>query len=705
MHDIIKYLLVSLLFIAGMRDARAEARYSAAIFEADGNKVEETIDSLENAGVKVLRHRENLLLVYVPVASGSEKQIRRLRSRGYISREQRGRRAVVTMDEARKCYDAYRIEHGMGLPHAYTGHGVVTGFCDIGFDPMHINFLDSQGKSRVKRLVHYEENAGRRTVFDSDEEYKAWVTDNDWQPHATHVCGIMAGSYRPGNYYGMAPGSDIVATVSLGTDVGLLAGMEDIIEYAGEVGKPAVINVSMAMLTGPRDGTSLFCRYLDMLGEEAVICISSGNFGSCEVTMRAQFSETLSSAKVGVTGNDWVFFDMEGMLDAWSQDDKPFRARIICRDKALDREVFALDWVDTSGNFHKEFKASEIPAMAEIYTGSIVMEGGTWSHNGRKYVNVYLDTHSTACFAPDKKWSRYQWVMEVAAEPGTTVDVHPDYNGILLQRLSGQPPVTSLDNISDMVTGHNLICVGMYVSREEAPILAGGTYNFNEGFKTGEVDYNSSYGVLADGRIMPHTVAPGNMIVSSVGSAYARNVIESTGDEYVYEFSYEVRENGQNYYWAINAGTSMSCPYVAGCIATWLEASPRLGIRDIQNIIAKTNDTSKSYIADGRNGQGWFRPYEGLAEAVEMSTCVQGNLDEDAADSRMEFNGEILRIWNPANENIRLYIVSVDGRCVLETDCGNLAVSEHALNLPRGIYAASIVDRSGRTQTLKINIR
>ncbi len=81
MHDIIKYLLVSLLFIAGMRDARAEARYSAAIFEADGTKVEETIDSLENAGVKVLRHRENLLLVYVPVASGSEKQIRRLRSR------------------------------------------------------------------------------------------------------------------------------------------------------------------------------------------------------------------------------------------------------------------------------------------------------------------------------------------------------------------------------------------------------------------------------------------------------------------------------------------------------------------------------------------------------------------------------------------------------------------------------------------------
>ena len=704
-----KNIIILIAALAGMLSlaANGETFYNATILRVDGTDVAGAIETLESQGVKVLRHRGDMVLAYVPVTASSRNAVSRLKkgTRPVIVREERARRAVPVMDVARKCYGAQRIEGDRNLPQGFTGKGVVTGFCDIGFDPLHINFRDDEGNCRVRRVVHYEEQLGKRTVMNTTQEYAEWKTDFPHQTHATHVAGILAGSYRPGNYYGMAPGSDIVGTVSEGTDVGLLAGIEDIIEYADSVGKPAVVNISMASLTGPRDGTTLFSQYLDILGKEAVICLSSGNFGSYPLTMTAAFTEEMPSAKVSIVGNDWMFFDMNGIVDAWSADGRPFRARLICRDMTQNKEVFALDWVDASKPFTKEFNAADLPAMAAIYTGSITMEGGLWKENGRSYINVYLDTHSTEYFAPDKVWSRYQWDLEVAGDPGVSVDVHPDLGGTRLQQIGGQPPLTNRDNISELVTGDNLICVGMYVSREEAPMLNGEMFNFNEGFKTGEVDYNSSYGQLADGRILPHTVAPGNMIISSVSSYFADIIKEETGAGYKEELSYEAKEGDKTYYWAINAGTSMACPYAAGCIATWLEAAPQMGVDDVLAILRKTNDTSKKHTDDPRHGHGWLRPYEGLVEALGVAAYVPGVIDTENTAPRLEYCQGALRIWNPAMESLRLTITSLDGRTVRDIAPAKMQVVDLPLDLPAGIYAATAHWPLGRTETLKLSIR
>lgn len=55
----------------------------------------------------------------------------------------------------------------------------------------------------------------------------------------------MAGNGAGSPYVGIARDADIVVSTSTLTDVGLLAGVEDIIDYAKEVGKPCVINLSM----------------------------------------------------------------------------------------------------------------------------------------------------------------------------------------------------------------------------------------------------------------------------------------------------------------------------------------------------------------------------------------------------------------------------------------------------------------------------
>ena len=166
----------------------------------------------------------------------------------------------------------------------------MAGFCDVGFDPLHPTFLDKNGVSRVKRITQYIENKGLRIVVEGDEAYEEWGTDDSDNYHATHVGGIMAGNGAGSPYVGIARDADIVVSTSTLTDVGLLAGVEDIIDYAKEVGKPCVINLSMGNYIGAHDGTSLFSQYLDMCAEDAIIVLSSGNEG-IQTQRKAKFTK------------------------------------------------------------------------------------------------------------------------------------------------------------------------------------------------------------------------------------------------------------------------------------------------------------------------------------------------------------------------------------------------------------------------------
>ena len=208
---------------------------------------EEEADSLSDQGVDILRRRGDILLCLFPNTP----------TRGEEPR-QRKRAITPTLDVAKEYYDAGSIQNGKATGTPYTGKGIVVGICDIGIDPLHPTFLDENGRSRIKRVVQYIEEAGIRRQLDGDDEYREWVTDTPENYHATHVCGILAGGGAGTQYSGIASDADIVVTVSTLTEVGLLAGVEDIIDYAKETGKPAVINISVGSYNGAHAGSSLF---------------------------------------------------------------------------------------------------------------------------------------------------------------------------------------------------------------------------------------------------------------------------------------------------------------------------------------------------------------------------------------------------------------------------------------------------------------
>jgi hypothetical protein len=145
----------------------------------------------------------------------------------------------------------------------------------------------------------------------------------------------------------------------------------------------------------------------------------------------------------------------------------------------------------------------------------------------------------------------------------------------------------------------------------------------------------------------------------------------------------------------------MSTPYVAGCLATWLEANPDLTIDDVKKIIKDTNLTEYTYNpTDPRHGQGWFQPYEGIKAAISLKGVGSGTiLTDSGADVRLSYEKGTLTVWNPSGAPSRVDIYNTAGIRVISVPV-NDTISEISLSgLPDGVY----IVRNSAGRCLKIN--
>lgn len=688
----------------------ADTKYYGAIVEFDSDA---TLAEMEAQGVKILRHRENLALALIPQDyQGDQQQVsvadnngdlssnpyRRLaRSTKGVIRVEPSRRAMPVLDEAHKHYDAYRVYTGEGLKQPYTGKGVVTGICDTFFDPGHPMFYDADGHSRIARYIVYQEENGNRIVMDSEEEYLAFGTDNESASHATHVAAIMAGSEVNG-YRGSAPGSEMVITVSQLSDVGLLAGAEDIIEYAKEQQKPAVINMSVGGYTGPHDGTSLFSRYLDLLGKEAIICMAAGNEGDSGINMNTTFSESVKNTKVRIHCSNWTQFEVYGAVDIWSKDDLPIEARLNIFDSEQNKDICSMPvWISSGTRENPKEKVTmylfdDDPEFSKYFKkGSIVAFHSELNPlNGRSHLyiefNAATDINRTN---PDEHWARYTLTLETKGEPGVYIDQICDVGGIWFATFPGYPNPTNHMCVSDLATGQNLVSVGMYSNRTGAVNLSEQTEDWTktDDIKIGYVHPDSGFATLSDGRVTPLTVAPGAALISAYSSYFTE--ANPTIKPVCYS---KAERNGREYYWGRDGGTSMATPYAAGYIATWLEACPTLTIDDVKKIIEETNSHDYQNPDDPRNGRGWLNPYNGLLKAIEMSVNSGIRSPEIVAESalRLVLQNGAIELWNATGAAATLHIYDASGRLV----DSHILSDTHSIVTPTNLSSGTYIIRA-----------
>ena len=682
-----------------------EATHYPAILLVHDQDVDEAIAQLEDMGITILHHRSNILLAYVPVNlndipdnnESSLKKIRKIRGVKEIEIS-KPRKNEPLMKNSRLFNNAFLINEGASLPQPYDGKGVVVGICDIGIDTRHINFLNSsKTECRIRKVVHYQEQQGLRTEYSTPEEIYEWQTDNpdDW--HATHVTGIAAGGDRESGYYSLAPEADIVFTASQLSDVGLLAGVEDIIDYAKEVGKPAVINLSMGNYTGPHDGTSLFTIYLDLCADDAIICLSAGNEGNTGEWKSMSYDFTEGKTELRVLPNDYDGIELTGVCEVWSPDSTPFDFTFYwnnntsysyrkdvynpLRSEDGNEITWSLSLNPDDPDYDKTF--------ASLYKeGYVKVTVGVSPLNGRYCATVEFEL-VTDIYHGDTAWAEYWPGIRVDGKPGQHVDIYCG-GGSFLRTERGFPVPDNKMNISDLATGFKTISVGMMNITDFEDGAEPGS-----GLAKGDVCIHSSFGTLLDGRKLPLTVAPGAVVVSSISSTFLEN-----HSDYLQYIDDQSQFNGDTYYWIGTTGTSMSCPFVVGAIATWLQAYPQLKSEQAIEIIRKTNQTSGYTDPDNpRHGQGWFNAYKGMQEIMSMAALNVGSLESSGFECRMEHG--LLMIGNPSAEKLIIDVYDTTGRHVSSSPFNETLGSLNLSFLPAGIYIVKITAPSGRNKTLK----
>ncbi len=597
------------------------------------------LHQMDSLGVVIYNHRGHIYMCGLPLQSAQDVQ----QLEGIVDISA-ATIASCTMDKAREFSFVDAVQSGKDLPRAYDGTGVVAGFSDIGFDPNHIAFKD-----HVASVANFSPELDESTIAATPQAISQWTTDHAFQTHATHVANILAGSYTGNPYHGVAPGATIVATTSGLNDVGILQGVEHIISYAKEHDMPAVINLSLSSFTGPHDGTSLMAQYLNAAGEDAAICISSGNNGAqptyCDFTATADRDSAMF--EVG-SSSDWTHFRVYGYVDLWSLDSTPLRTRAWVYDNSADSLVCASPWLEASND-------SVVVFSPEQFNGHVKMASYISPLNGRYNVTVSA-SYTTDAVSTHGEWARYNTVIEVQTAPGNTVYAYPDASPVMVGHLPAHYSNfrhTSNGCVNDMATCENVTCVGSSNSRNSATTSSGLVTSW--GFDTGRTSNFSSYASATPlCRALPDICAPGNMVVSAASSPYVKSTSDFTPLAHT-------DVDGKTYYWYAECGTSMASPHVAGVYALWLQADPSLTPSQLRDIAQSTARTDYVDFPSAQWNKGEIDAAAGLKQILAQVTALPGmsaDQEDDTVTAIYTLSGASVGHTDTSRLSPGIYIIS-----------------------------------------------
>lgn len=585
-------------------------RYRSAIVTVDQPS---DTSRLVEMGAVIWGMRGNMVLACLPTEAIGAMET----SEGGIGRVSLGRKVSSCLDKATAATGAGAVVRGEAFPLPYSGRGVTVGFSDTGFDAGHVAF-----RGRVGGVSHYVDSLAERICMPAGE-FGNDYTDTSRDFHATHVGGILAGDAAGSRYGGVAPGADIFASTSILYDVGILAGVEDVIAAAKKAGQPAVVNLSLGSLLGPRDGTDAFSRYLDLCGEEGSILIAAGNDGHHPCTATRTLGA--SSRKMAVLANSTNASDLlqlRGLFDVWSSDGGPMEVRLGVWDILESKIVCFTSQSDFASSPEALFRvdANAEGEFGKYFAGTALAAAELCPDNSRYNLMVKVDLRSAEAY-PGYGWSRYSLIVEVEGMREATLDLALEGDMELQPvRLSWSTPGTPAGSINGMACGRNTLAVGSYTSAETTPLINGGTSDWTAYVTEGQASRFSSYGRDFYGRPLPQICAPGAYIVSAMSRQYVESHPQIRG-----RLAAENPQWPGHLYYA-ECGTSMATPHAAGVFALWLEADPTLTPAQLRDIATRTARADISD-PDGRCGAGLIDAVAGLREILSTEGIGSEELD------------------------------------------------------------------------------
>lgn len=599
--------------------------------------------------------------------------------------------ATQMLNLARQEAGTDQIHKGTSLPQAYTGEGVVVGVVDAGFDYMHAAFRrPADGALRIKRV--WEQGAttldgasapakyGYGIELNTPELIEKAQGDSDSNSHGTHVAAIAAGSdaYKDGAYVGNAPDADIVLValdLNASTNADISNAVQYIFDYADEVGKPCVVNLSLGNQDGPHDGTSTFDTMTDaMQGPGRLIVGAAGNhrtdafhidhtFATADAAPLRTFVKYKVAPSNSVSG---------GTIEIWGE-------------KGVD---FTVD-IAAYSTFNKKDALSETvyPAegVADIDFGKYA--SGTWKVasevsplNGKPHVVLTSALTSIR--------NNYAIALTVTPKTAGRVNIWSDNTYLALESRDiegfSAPDAASSTLCEIGGTGKRILTVGSYTTRNEYTTNGGQQATLQE--TVGDLSSFSSYGPTVDGRMKPNITAPGCFIISAVSNN------DASGNLMYAEYN----ENfGRYNQYGYMQGTSMASPFVAGIVATWLQAYPQLTPEQLHEIVQNTarKDSFTATAPDSNWGYGKINALDGLRQCIEKQEtgCVSVAMPFDGTVRIADGN---IVLGFARDTQATLGITSMTGSTLFSKQLGKRSAGETLSvavpQLPKGVYLLSV---------------
>ncbi len=616
----------------------------------------------------------------VLVARLAPETVESIAGRNEVVRIEGSYRDSLKMDLSRADIRADQVYAGISLPNAFKGAGVVVGVVDSGIDWTHSDFKNASGQTRILSIWDQTTSGKPPSGYSVGYECTAaninasQCPERDTNTHGTHVAGIAAGNGRSRSgapLRGIAPEADLIIVKTDLSEANIIAGVDYIFKRAQALGKPAVVNLSLAGHVGPHDGTSSYERTLsDLTGAGKLVAAANSNEGNSRIHMGYNAQGTSYSTGISTLVNAEKELTL---IDLW------YNSGVVSVGLRANLVV--------NGQLQK---LDELPAISTGQTARRALtDGGTIigyasieteaRPEGGRHVFVAIDNNET----PSIDLSKIVWELYTFGsgriDGWTTKGVFDALNQPSDGFIGGDTSMT----VGMPATANNVIAVGAYVTRPSWVDVDGQTRAYDPPVSIGAISSFSSLGPTRDGRRRPSISAPGQAIVSTLSSTPEENAREYFAQ-------------GGSY--RIEQGTSQASPHVTGLLALMLQARSSLGVSEALSILqgtarkdGNTGGSANNTFGDGKidalaavqaiAGTGTVTPPPGNGAALRL---LNGRFEitlaaKDTGRSNKSGNG--VPIAEPGN-NLFGYFSIPD----LTGDAGNPEVFIKVLDVGGGKY-------------------